>query len=198
MKPQEGPSESRDVVALARLLATAAAGDTLIRDFYLGRARALLEPTYSEARYRSALDNRAAVHRLLAQSRAAVGRQDWAQVEELAARAAQLRSALDAERDALLAGEEVYGAHPVGLDPFSRGLAQFTKTDAAHARSEALAALERLARDDPEQRDLYSARSRTIAAVAPAASAAKTEPEEHGPSAERRALAAVERGDAAE
>ena len=63
MKPQEGPSESRDVVALARLLATAAAGDTLIRDLYLGRARALLEPICSEARYRSAQDNRIAVER---------------------------------------------------------------------------------------------------------------------------------------
>jgi hypothetical protein len=198
MGPEEGSSDSGAAIARARLLATAAAGDTLMRDIYLGRARALLEPICAEARYRRAVEDRTAVDRLLAQSRAAVGRQDWAQVEELAARAAQLRSALDAERDALLAGEEVYGAHPVGLDPFSRGLAQFTKTDAAHARSEALAALERLARDDPEQRDLYSARSRTIAAVAPAASAAKTEPEEHGPSAERRALAAVERGDAAE
>jgi hypothetical protein len=139
MKPQEGPSESRDAVALARLLATAAA-DTLMRDLYLGRARALLEPICSEAGYRSALDNRIAVNRLLAQSRTAVGRQDWAQVEELATRAAQLRSALDTEEDALVAAEEVYGAHPVALDPFSRGLAQFAKTDAAHVLSETLAA----------------------------------------------------------
>ena len=88
-------------------------------------------------------------NRLLVQSRTAVGRQDWAQVEELATRAAQLRSALDAEEDALVAAEEVYGAHPVALDPFSRGLAQFAKTDAAHALSETLAALEGLVRDDP-------------------------------------------------
>jgi hypothetical protein len=198
MKPEEGPSESRDVVALARLLATAAAGDTLIRDFYLGRARALLEPTYSEARYRSALDNRAAVHRLLAQSRTAVGRQDWAQVEELATRAAQLRSALAAEENALVAAAEVYGADAVALDPFSRGLAQFAKTDAARARNETLAALERLARDDREQHDLYVARSRAIAALAPAAGAAQEAPEKQGLSTERRALAAVEREDAAE
>src|SRR5215468_11734935 len=95
MKPEEGPSESKGAVVLARLLATAASGDTLMRDLYLGRARGLLEPICSEARYRSALDNRIAVNRLLAQSRTAVGRQDWAQVEELATRAAQLRSALD-------------------------------------------------------------------------------------------------------
>ena len=198
MKPQEGPSESRGAVVLARLLATAAAGDTLMRDLYLGRARALLEPICSEARYRSAQDNRIAVNRLLAQSRTAVGRQDWAQVEELATRAAQLRSALDAEEDALVAAEEVYGAHPVALDPFSSGLAQLARTDAAHALSETLAALEGLARDDPEQHDLYVARSRAIAALSPAAGAAQQAPEKQGLSTEQRALAAVERGDAAE
>src|SRR5215467_3248687 len=139
MKPEEGPSESKGAVVLARLLVTAAAGDTLMRDLYLGRARALLEPICSEACYRSALDNRTVVNRLLAQSRTAVGRQDWAHVEELATRAAQLRSALDAEEDALVAAEEVYGTHPVALDPFSRGVAQFAKTDSAHALSEALA-----------------------------------------------------------
>src|SRR4029450_11300905 len=169
MKPQEGLSESRGAVVLARLLATAAAGDTLMRDLYLGRRGAWLEPICSEARYQTALDNRTTVNRLLAQSRTAVGRQDWAQVEELATRAAQLRSALDAEEDALVAAEEVYGAHPVALDPFSRGLAQFAKTDAAHALSETPGALEGLARDDREQHDLYVARSRAIAALAPAA-----------------------------
>ena len=68
MKPQDGPSEARGAIVLARLLATAAAGDTLMRDLYLGRARALLEPTCSEARYRSALDDRTAVQRLLGTS----------------------------------------------------------------------------------------------------------------------------------
>jgi hypothetical protein len=55
-----------------------------------------------------------------------------------------------------------------------------------------------LARDDPEQHDLYVARSRAIAAVAPAAGAAEEAPEKQGLSTERRALVAVERGDVAE
>src|SRR4029077_19311553 len=97
MKSEEGPSESRGAVVLGRLLATAAAGDTLMRDLYLGRARALLEPICPEARYRKAVEDRVTVDRLLAQSRAAVGREDWAQVEQLATRAAQLRRALDLE-----------------------------------------------------------------------------------------------------
>jgi hypothetical protein len=139
------------------------------------------------------------VDRLLAQSRAAVERQDWKQVKELAGRAAPLRHALDAEQTALAAAEEVYGARPVALDPFSRGLARVAKIDAASARSETLAALEKLGRDDQEQRDFYAARTGAIAAVAaPVTSAARTETADQGQSAERRALAAVERGDAAE
>src|SRR5262249_56075601 len=106
-------------------------------------------------------------------------------------RGGEVGRALEAEQDALVGAEEVYGAHPVALDPFSRGLGQFAKTDAAHALSETLAALEGLARDDPAQHDLYVARSRAITALAPAAGAAQEAPEKQELSTERRALAAV-------
>jgi hypothetical protein len=194
---QEDSTRAGDPPGLAHLLTIAAAGDTLMRDLYLARARSVLEPICSETRYRGALEDRATVDRLLGQSRAAVGRQDWKQVEELAGRATQLRSSLDAEQAGLAAAGEVYGAGPVALDPFSRGLARFAKTDAASVRSETLAALERLARDDPEQRDFYLARKQAVTARAPVASEAKGDPKE-GQSAERQALAAVERGDVAE
>ena len=197
---REESTTSGDALALTHLLATAAAGDTLMRDLYLGRARALLEPICSELRYRGALDDRATVERLLAQSRAAVARQDWKLVEELAGRAAPIRQALDAEKAALAAAEEAYGARPVALDPFSRGLARFLKINAASVRTETLGALEKLARDDQEHRDFYLARNRAVAALA--APVASTVPaadsKEQGQSAERRALAAVERGDVAE
>jgi hypothetical protein len=49
---REEPTKSGDAIALTHLLATAAAGDTLMRDLYLGRARTLLEPICSEVRYR--------------------------------------------------------------------------------------------------------------------------------------------------
>src|SRR5262245_60617802 len=191
-------STKSDAAVLTHLLATAAAGDTLMRDLYLSRARALLEPICSEVRYRGAIGDRAMVDRLLAQSRAAVGRQDWKLVEELAGRAAPLRRALETEQAALAAAEEVYGARPVALDPFSRGLARFAKIDAATARTDTLAALEKLARDDQEHRDFYVARSQAIAAqAAPIASTVQAaDPKEQGQSAERRAMAAVERGDA--
>ena len=201
MKHEEAPADSGDGIALSHLLAIAAAGDTLMRDIYLGRARALLEPICPEARYRKAVEDRITVDRLLAQSRAAVGRQDWAQVEELATRAAQLRRALDLEAAALAVAEEVYGAPPVALDPFSRGLDKFAAAGVASARTGTMQALERLAREDAERREFYGARSRAITALAPAtgATGAKAaEAEAHGPGAERRALAAAERGDVEE
>lgn len=67
-----------------RLLVSAAAGDTMMRDAYLRRARALLEPICAEQRYRNAVQERATVDQLLAQSRVAVGRQEWDQVARLA------------------------------------------------------------------------------------------------------------------
>src|SRR4029453_5513397 len=146
MKKEATTAGSGDAVALAHLLATAATGDTLMRDIYLARARALLDPICPEGRYRASLEERTAIDRLLAQSRAAVGRQDWAQVEELAGRAAQLRRPLDSDASALEVAEEVYGAHPVALDPFSRGLEKFATTEAGSARSDTLPALERLGR----------------------------------------------------
>jgi hypothetical protein len=198
MAHEKDASGTGDAVGVARLLAATAAGDTLMRDLYLARARTLLEPRCPEARYRSALDNRTTIDRLLAQSRAAVGRQDWEQVESLASRAAQLRRALDADEAVLGAAAEVYGAPPVALDPFSRGLAKFALTDATRARRETLAALERLQRDDPEQRELYAARSRAVEVLAPEKDATEGTPAGQGASAERRALAAAERGDVAE
>lgn len=195
---QEGSTRAGDPTGLAHLLTTAAAGDTLMRDLYLARARSVLEPICSETRYRAALGDRATVDRLLGQSRAAVGRQDWKQVEELAGRAAQLRRGLEGEHAGLAAAEEVYDARPVALDPFSRGLARFAATDAGSIRSETIGALERLARDDQEQRDFYLARKQAVAALAPVASEAQADPKAEGKSAERRALAAVERGDVAE
>ena len=150
-----------------RLLVAAAAGDTMMRDAFLRRARALLQPICAEQRFRSALQERANVERLLAQSRVAVGRQEWDQVEELAGRAAQLRHGLDAEKDALALAEEVYDASPVVLDPFSRGVGQFARVDVTKARADTLAALERLAGADPDQRALYAARRDAIAATAP-------------------------------
>jgi len=183
---------------LVRLLVTAASGDVLMRDTYLRRARVLLGAICTEQRYRSAVQERATVERLLAQSRVAVGRQEWEQVEELAERAAQLRYGLDAEKDALTLAEEVWDAEPVTLDSFSRGLGQFSKVDVAKVRTDTLAALERLASGDPDQRDLYAARRDAVAAAAPPESPAAQEGEAKDANPERRALAAAERGDVEE
>ena len=189
---QVGPP---DVV---RLLVTAASGDVLMRDTYLRRARVLLGGCCTEERYRSAVQERATVERLVAQSRVAVGRQEWDQVEELAGRAVQLRHDLDAAKDALALGEEVYDSSPVALDPFSRGLGQFAKVDVARVRADTLAALERLAAADSDNRALYAARRDALAGAAPAETAGKQEAEAKDASPERRAMAAAERGDVEE
>lgn len=184
-----------DPTAMVDLLVAAAAGDTLMRDAYLRRARALLEPVCTESRYRQALEERAAVDRMLAQSRVAVGRQEWRQVEELATRAAQLRHGLQADAAALAAAERVYDAPPVALDPFSRGVGPLADVDPSHARADTLASLEALAARDAANQQLYAARRRAIMALVPADSAASTTTNDPEVTPERRALAAAERGD---
>jgi hypothetical protein len=198
-------SESARDEARARLLATVADlvavadGDTLYRDVYLRRAAELLTPVVSEAGYESALERRDQLARLLAQARAAVGREDWAKVRDLGTRAADLQRSLDAGKDVLAAAASVYGAPAVALDPLSPGLARFTKrwSSAAQAHAELTALLNGLAAEDTTTRDLYRARERAVAGIAVpqgAASAGAATP--RGSNASQSALQAIERGDA--
>ena len=149
-------------------------------------------------RYRSSVQERATVERLLAQSRVAVGRQEWEQVEELAGRAAQLRHGLDAEKDSLALAEEVYDASPVVLDPFSRGLGQFSKVDVAKAPRPTRSPRSGAWRRRSGSRALYAARRVAMAATEPVEIRAAQETEAKEASPERRALAAAERGDVEE
>jgi hypothetical protein len=198
MAKHSEPQGSRDVLATVTRLVTVADGDTLYRDVYLRRAAQLLSPVVTEAQYATALSNREQLGKLLAQARAAVGRQDWAQVKELSTRAGNLQRGLDAEQASFSAAEAVYGAPIVVLDPLSPGLTSKRWARAGQARSEVSAALKELARDDASAADLYAARQRTLGALAVADTVASEEKTTAAPVAdtEQRALEALEHGDA--
>jgi len=162
----QGERQAQLLAQVARLV-TAADGDTLYRDVYLQRAGVLLAPLIDEAHYEATLTVREQLDRLLGQARASVGRQDWAQVQELGNRAADLQRSLDAEREALAAAETVYGAPAVVLDPLSPGLPHSRRWPTAdQARADVTAALAELAREEAGARDLYTARERARAARA--------------------------------
>jgi hypothetical protein len=195
-----GAGQDDPLATVARLV-TAADGDTLYRDVYLRRAGELLAPIVTQAHYESALTSRDQLTSLLAQARAAVGRQDWAQVQELGNRAADLKHSLDTEQASLSAAETVYGAPVVALDPFSPGLTTSSKrwSGAAQARAEVSKALVELARDDPGAAQLYAARRSALEALAVSEAAAPGAPAGGVTTAnvELHALQALEQGDAA-
>jgi hypothetical protein len=193
-----GAEHERILTTVARL-ATAADGDTLYRDVYLRRAAEILAPLITEERYESARTSRQQLERLRAQARAAISRQDWEQVRELGTRSANLQRALGTEQAAVAAAESVYTAPPVALDPLSPGLIRFPGrwSDQAQARAETSRALAELARDDPANGALYSARQAALDAITvegPAASASGTQALSAA-NVEQEALTALESGD---
>jgi hypothetical protein len=201
MAKHSGSQAGQDVLATVTRLVTAADGDTLYRDVYLRRAAELLSPIVTEAHYTSTLTNREQLEKLLAQARAAVGRQDWTQVRELGKSAAALQHSLETEEASLSAAEAVYGAPIVMLDPLSPGLKSESKrwSSAGQARTETIAVLAALAKEDASARDLYAARQRALESLAVPGAPAADKRTEAAPAAdpEQQALQALEHGDAA-
>lgn len=173
--------------------------DTVYRDVYLSRARALLAPELSVAQYGAARAAERAVAAAIAESRAAAQRQDWARVEAAAQRADQMRRAAEARAAAMAVGETVYEAAPTAIDPFSPGLGELAEGAPSALRGEALAALQALAAGDADQTAFYAARRAFLEAlvVVDHAAAAATAKSDTMPTEEiqQRALAAAERGD---
>jgi hypothetical protein len=151
-----------------RLLTAAAEGDTAYRDLYLQRAAELLPPFLSPIQYEQLRGQQATLETLLAQVRRAVGRQDWQQVEELTARATELRHLVDDKRADMELAQAVYAASEVAFDPFSPGFSGLRdgggKSPVA-VRDELVATLTSLAEADPQWRDLYGQRQTYFTAL---------------------------------
>jgi hypothetical protein len=197
---QQSLPKTEGVLATVSRLVTAADGDTLYRDVYLRRAAALLAPIVSETSYLASLTNRHQLERLLAEARAAVGRNDWTQVRDIGARVASLQRSLETDEQLLATAGSVYAAPNVVIDPLSPGLPTRRWSNAAEARSAVAAALADLARDDAKMQALYTARRRALEAlVVPGAGAGgATRSAVPTGNVEQQALQALERGDATE
>jgi hypothetical protein len=175
-----------------RALVEVADVDTVYRDLYLTRARALLSEQLPADQYRGLRDVHRQVDDTIAKSRAAAMLQDWKLVEELAGRAAQLRKSAEAKAAVMALGELVYEAPAVAVDPFSPGLATFAKSagDPAELRDQTVAKLARLAAADAPSAGLYEARRAFLASLAIASRRPETQKKD-GPA--KRAVADLER-----
>lgn len=184
-----GPLAPADVV---RALVDVADTDTVYRDLYLARARALLAEQLPADQYRGLRDVHRQVDDTIAKSRAAAMLQDWKLVQELAGRADQLRKSAEAKAAVMALGELVYDAPAVAVDPFSPGLATFAKKpgDPADLRDQTVATLASLTAADAPSAALYDARRTFLASLAIASRRPETK-QKDGPA--KRAVADLER-----
>ena len=149
--------------------------DTIYRDVYLHRARALLAPVLSPEDFRSLEQQRAALAELPATIGRELERAHWSAVKELSQRTQALKDAMDDKGGLLQIARDVYDVRDVRLDPFSPGLEPFTRVpagDLAALRNRAVELLETLQRADDAWTDFYTARRDAFRARAERASGA--------------------------
>jgi hypothetical protein len=101
--------------------------DTVYRDVYLDRARALLAPVLSLEEFHRLEQQRAALVDLPPTIGRALEKSNWSLVKELSQRAQELKQTIDDKRTVLDAARSVYDVRDVRLDPFSPGLQSFTR-----------------------------------------------------------------------
>ena len=141
--------------------------DTVYRDLYLDRARALLAPVLSPEDFHRLEQQRAAIAELPASIAHAIETANWPLVKELSLRAEALKRAIDDRAAALQVARSVYDVRDIRLDPFSPGLQSFTRIPSRELptlRPRALELLGSLERGDVGWRDFYAARRRAFQA----------------------------------
>ena len=141
--------------------------DTVYRDVYLDRARTVLAPMLSLEDFHRLEQERAALTELPLTIARALDNANWSLVKQLSERVQTLKRAIDDKGGVLETARSIYDARDVRLDPFSPGLAPFTRTanrELPTLGKRMLALLETLERSDVAWNDFYGARRRAFQA----------------------------------
>ena len=143
--------------------------DTVYRDVYLQRARALMAGVLSIEEFRRLEQEKGELSTLPLLIGRAVEKADWPRVKELSGRGEALRRSADGRRRQLETARGVYAVSDVRLDPFSPGLRPFIPLagkSLSSIRSGAVEHLASLERADAPWKDFYSGRRRALQALA--------------------------------
>jgi hypothetical protein len=135
--------------------------DTVYRDVYLDRARALLAPALSLEEFHRLEQQRAALAELPATIAHALETANWPLVKDLSQRGQQLKQTIDDKAVQLRIARSVYDVRDVRLDPLSPGLQSFTRIPARELptlRTRAVELLKTLERVDVGWNHFYAAR----------------------------------------
>ena len=154
-------SKENTLTTVARLTEIGAL-DTLFKDLYLQRARALLSTVFSRGSYDVFKENSAQIPWIEQQLRAAVERSEWQRVSQLTERLRELKTSVAAGSQTSKLGETVYEqAADVGIDIFATGFNVLVGADGEtlnERRNEAVNILAGLQRLDPEKSAFYARR----------------------------------------
>ncbi len=147
--------------------------DTVYRDVYLDRARALLGSVLSLEEFQRLGQQRTQLAELPLMITRAMDKSDWPRVKELSGRAQALRQAVEGKRGVIETARGVYAVTDVRLDPFSPGLQPFTRIpakDLPALRKRAVERLTTLEQADPSWQDYYAGRRAAFQALVVTAS----------------------------
>ena len=154
-------SKENTLTTVARLCEVSAL-DTLFKDLYLQRARALLSTVFSRGSYDAFKQNSAQIPCVEQQLRASVERSEWQRVSQLTERLRELRASVAAGSQTSKLGETVYEqAADVPIDVFASGFNVLVGADGEtlnERRNEAVSTLAALQRLDPEKSAFYGRR----------------------------------------
>jgi hypothetical protein len=175
--------------------------DTVYRDVYLDRARALLGGALPPEEFEQIEQQRTQLGELPLAIGRAVDRGDWPKVKELSGRTQALRQAVEGKAKLMELARRLYAVSDISLDPFSPGLAAFTRiaaTDLPALRTRTIERLAALERADPPWQRFYAGRRAAFQALEVTASAPAAAGETaRAPAADPRTAAAqaVKTGD---
>jgi hypothetical protein len=184
-----------DAISIVSALVETGSVDTMYRDLYLGRARALLDSVVSlEAFHRMEQGQSALAALPLAVARA-LEKADWPRVKELSLQADALKQQMSRESTLFETARGVYAAADVKLDPFCHTLQRFTRVSAKDLpalRTQVVEQLTTLEQADVPWKDFYAER-RAVFQTRPAiTSAPVSDGQAHGISPEDTRAAAAQ------
>jgi hypothetical protein len=195
-------SSKENVLTLVGQMVELSKLDTLYRDLYLDRARALLSPILSRGSYVQLAEDRARISYIEQQLRAGVERGEWARCAELTEQLRQLKANVDARTGSAQLAEAVYTrAWEIPIDVFSSGLNAIvgaTREVSSARRNDALNLLNTLKRNDAEKQQFYSRRIsdfKRLSVLAGDVGDKTKEPRFDAGQAQQEALSALDSGD---
>lgn len=174
--------------------------DTLFRDLYMQRARALLGTFCGQGSYNQMKQNSAQIPWIEQQLRAGVERGDWKRCGELTQRLRELRASVASGAQVAKLAETVYEhAADISMDVFSSGLNVFVGAapeTLVDSRNQAINILRALERDDPERAEFYGRRIAAFRRLSITTAESVKQEERVDPShLQQAALSALDSGD---